>query len=169
MPNADREHTTARETWRTRPDTITAPHRRGLLTGTLAALLTGAAAIATAKAAPLLATAGNDAELLALRAEYHLQHDVAYSPNGEDVDWETALDETWDILDEIVDLPVVTEAGRRAKAGVVDRLFAVEDRGDKDCVAVLAVLRELAGSAAISPTYATPGQRILIRIPTFRA
>ena len=95
----------------------------------------------------MLPATGDDAELLALRVEYHRQHDVAYSPDS--VEWEDALDETWDILDEIVDLPAATEAGRRAKAGVVSRLFAVEDRGDRDCVAVQAVLREFAGSAAI--------------------
>jgi hypothetical protein len=69
MPKADREHTTARDTGRTRPDTITTPKRRGLLTGTLAALLTGTAAVATAKAAPL-PLVSDDIELLRLCAEF---------------------------------------------------------------------------------------------------
>ena len=134
----------ARDTKATNPDTITTPRRRGLLTGIIAVLLAGTAAGATAKAAPV---PGDDTELLALCAEYHRQHSVAYSPDI--IEWEDALDDTWDILDEIVALPATTEAGRRAKAGVVSRLFAVEDRGDRDCVAVQAVLREFAGSAAI--------------------
>jgi hypothetical protein len=57
--------TMARDTGPTRPDTITTPRRRGLLTGTIAALLTGTAAVATARAASLPA-AGDDAELIIL-------------------------------------------------------------------------------------------------------
>jgi hypothetical protein len=58
MSEADREHTT---------------HRRGLLTGTLAALLTGAAAVATAKDAPLMPPPGDDAELLTVAQDFWKQ------------------------------------------------------------------------------------------------
>ena len=59
----------ARDPQAMRPDAITTPRRRGLLTGTIAALLAGTAAVAAAKAASL-PLVSDDVELLQLCAEF---------------------------------------------------------------------------------------------------
>jgi hypothetical protein len=143
MPKADTEHTTA--------PLSGAPKncvRRRLLAGATAVLAAGAAIATTARAAPVAPAeaAGGDAELIRLCTEYHRQHDVAYAPTCDG--WEDALDATWELTDEIAVIPATTEEGRRAKAAVAARLFAVEDRGDTDCQFVQAILRDLAGQRA---------------------
>jgi hypothetical protein len=118
MPKADREHTTASETWRTRPDAITTPRRRGLLTGALAALLTGAAAVATARAAPLPAS-GDDAELLALAQAFWKQDAIVAQWNADQVTeeiGEAAHDRWWECLDQISAILPTTDFGLRTKA-----------------------------------------------------
>jgi hypothetical protein len=120
MPKADTEHTTAGDTGCTRPDTITTPRRRGLLTGTIAALLTGAAAVAAAKAGPLpLAAADADAELLALGQDFWKQDAIVAQWNAGHVAeeiGEAAHDRWWECLDEISAILPTTDFGLRAKA-----------------------------------------------------
>jgi hypothetical protein len=91
-------------------------------------------------------TAASDAELLALCAGYQKQHDIAHAADVED--YEEPLDASWRLADEIAVTPALTDVGRRAKAAMAARLFSVEDRSDHDCRIVMAVLRDLAGSAA---------------------
>jgi hypothetical protein len=119
MPKADTEHTTARDTGRTRPDAITTPRRRGLLTGTLAALLTGTAAVATAKAASLMPPPGDDAELLTVAQDFWKQDAIVAQWNADQVTeeiGEAAHDRWWECLEEISAILPTTDFGLRAKA-----------------------------------------------------
>jgi hypothetical protein len=104
MSEADREHTT---------------HRRGLLTGTLAALLTGAAAVATAKAAPLMPPPGDDAELLTVAQDFWKQDAIVAQWNADQVTeeiGEAAHDRWWECLEEISAILPTTDFGLRTKA-----------------------------------------------------
>ncbi len=109
----------ARDNGRSRPDTtITTPRRRGLLTGTIAALLAGTAAVATAKAAPLLPATGGDADLLALAQDFWNQDAILAQWNADQVTeeiGEAAHDRWWECLDEMTAILPTTDLGLRAK------------------------------------------------------
>jgi hypothetical protein len=145
----------AGDTGRTRADIPPNPSRRGLLAGsTAAALVAATAAVTAARGAPLAASQrweidGPDAELLALCAAFHEQHAAALAvPGDDDGGLTAALDERWDISNEIQDIPATTEAGRRAKAAVAVVLL-LENGGDVstsgDLVFAMAALRDIAG------------------------
>jgi hypothetical protein len=126
----------ARDTGRTRPDTIPTPRRRGLLAGTIAALLAGAAAVATAKATPAPAT-GDDAELLALAQDFWKQDALVAQGNADQITeeiGEAAHDRWWECLDEMSAILPTTDLGLRTKADcllqgleVVDSTAGVAD------------------------------------------
>jgi hypothetical protein len=96
--------------------------------------------------------AGSDAELLELCAEFHHRHAAALAtPTNDDAALTAALNERWEISDEIRDIAATTEAGRRAKARVA-LVLMVENEGaepvDQASIFVLEALRDIAGSAA---------------------
>ena len=97
----------ARETRAARPATIPNPRRRGLLTGTIAALLAGTAATVTARAASLPAP-GDDAELIRLCADFHrlTAAMAAWSPDDDD-GFDAKLSERWAVSDRIMSLAVL--------------------------------------------------------------
>jgi len=105
----------ARDPQAMRPDAITTPRRRGLLAGTIAALLTGTAAVAMAKA-PL---PGDDAELMRLCADFRrLTAAMAAWPPEDDDGFDTKMSERWAVSDRIMLLSAATDTGRRQKAAV---------------------------------------------------
>jgi hypothetical protein len=132
-----------------------APSRRRLFASLSATLLAGAAIATAARGAPgaaMQASGGDDAELIALCAEFHHQHAAAIATPIDDDDALTAaLDERWKISDEIRDIAATTDAGRRAKAHVA-LVLMVENEGaepvDSASVFVLATLQDIAGSDA---------------------
>jgi hypothetical protein len=127
--------TMAREPQATRPAAITTPRRRGVLTGTLAAVLTGATAVATAKAASL-PVGGDDAELIRLADEIM----AAYAESNrlseiEDnlPDWQERgrfnrkyiaplVDLHHELAPQLALMPATTLAGMRAKARFVQAI-----------------------------------------------
>ena len=135
MPKADTEHTTARDTGRTRPDTITTPRRRGLLTGTIAALLTGSAAVAAPNTRSLPA-AGDDAELIrladeimALYAESNRRSEIEDGlPNWQERNRfnrkyiAPLVDRHHELAPQLALMPATTLAGMRAKARFVQAI-----------------------------------------------
>jgi hypothetical protein len=143
----------ARDHEQTHPDTSTIPSRRRLFTGLSATLLAGAAIATSAHGAPTVAPTGTaDAELLELCAEFHHQHAAALAtPTDDDAALTAALDERWEISDEILDAAATTEAGRRAKAHVA-LVLMVENEGaepvDQASIFVLAALQDIVGSTA---------------------
>jgi hypothetical protein len=125
--------------------------RRSLFADLSATLLAGAAIAAAAHGEPV-AAAGDDAELIALCAEFHHQHAAAIAAPIDDDDALTAaLDERWKISDEIRDIAATTDAGHRAKAHVA-LVLMVENEGaepvDQASIFVLAALQDIVGSTA---------------------
>jgi hypothetical protein len=128
-PKAGSANTTADDARDTHPVTLASP-RRGLLTGTIASLLTGTAAVATARAAPRAAS-GDDAELLRLCAEMvrlravadAIGAEAASLPDGDEEDHEqrySLADHEWFVaVRDVADTPARTLAGVRAKASVM--------------------------------------------------
>ncbi len=111
---AGREHTT---------------RRRGLLTGTIAALLTGTAAVATAKAASA-PPAGDDAELLTLAQDFWRQDAIVAEWNADQVTeeiGEAAHDRWCECLDRISAILPTTDFGLRPKADCLLRGLEVVD------------------------------------------
>jgi hypothetical protein len=151
------------------PHTITpAPRleRRGLLAGSTVALLAGAAFVTAARAAPVasaVTTAGDDAELLALCAEFHRVHAAVIAARGYDALQEAALDERLDVSGEIQRTPATTLAGHRAKASVAVVLRRENNGGDvcdsSDVDFAFAALLEIAGEpdAANSAAHGAAG------------
>jgi hypothetical protein len=143
----------ARDTGRTRPDTIDNPLRRRLLAGGTAALLTGAAIATTARSAP--GAACDDAELLrlcrALVAQALAIDAISNEPEYDQPDIITpqsidheerlaAADSVWFRLTEkITDIPARTPEGVQAKAGamlnVLDRVVLINIGSTLDDVA----------------------------------
>jgi hypothetical protein len=129
---------------------ISRPRRRGLLTGTIAALLTGAAAVATANAAPLLTTAGDDAELIRLCGDFHrLTAAMAAWSVDDDDGFDAKMSERWAVSDRIMLLSATTDTGRRQKAAVA--LVGLEENykpsEGQTIRTTLAALRDIAGTA----------------------
>jgi hypothetical protein len=127
---------------------------RRLFAGLSATLLAGAAIATAARGAPVAALPadGADAELLELCAEFHHQHAAAIAtPVDDDNALTAALDERWEISDEIRDIAATTDAGRRAKAHVA-LVLMVENEGaepvDQASIFVLAALGDIYGRAA---------------------
>jgi hypothetical protein len=123
-------------------DSTPAPdmHRRGLLAGGGAALLAGVAIVTTAAQA----TAGEDAEILELCAEFHRLHGAVAAVGRDDDDGiEFALDQRWRVSHLIENIVPATDAGRRAKAAIGFVLLA-EDPGDgsRNVNFAIAALRE---------------------------
>jgi hypothetical protein len=151
MPKADTDHTTDGDTGRTRPDTITTPRRRGLLTGAIAALVTGTAAVATARAASLPA-AGDDAELLALAWDFWKQDAIVAQWNADQVTeeiGEAAHDRWWECLDEMSAILPTTDLGLREKADcLLQGLEVVDATSGVAEDYVRAFLADLAGREA---------------------
>jgi hypothetical protein len=88
------------------------------LTGAIAALLTGTAAVATAKAAPI-AAAGDDAELVARAQDFWKQDAIVAQWNAGQVTeeiGEAAHDRWWECLDQTSAILPTTDLGLRAKA-----------------------------------------------------
>ena len=141
----------ARDTEQTHAVNPTIPSRRGLLAGSTAALLAGAAFVTAARAAPVAAAVatGDDAELLSLCAEFHRVHAAVIAARGSDALQEAALDERLDVSDEIQHMPATTLAGHRAKAAVAVVLLRENNGGDlcdsNDVDFAFAALREIAG------------------------
>jgi hypothetical protein len=144
MPKAIEPHTT---------HPTPRPSRRGLLAGGTAALLAGAAFVTAARAAPVASAmaTGDDAELLALCAEFHRVHAVVIAARGDESCQEAALDERLDVSDEIQHTPANTLAGHRAKASVAVVLLRENNGGDgsasNDVDFAFAALLEIAGEA----------------------
>ena len=138
----------AREPQAARPATIASPHRRGLLTGTIAALLT-CTAVATAGAAPLRA-AGDDAELIRLCGDFHrLTAAMAGWSVDDDDGFDAKMSERWAVSDRIMLLSATTDTGRRQKAAVA--LVGLEENykptEGQTIRTTLAALRDIAGTA----------------------
>jgi hypothetical protein len=144
MPKAIEPHTTITEP---------RPSRRGLLAGSTAALLAGAAFVAAARGAPVASAVatGDDAELLALCAEFHRVHAAVIAARGYDALQEAALDERLDVSDEIQQMPATTLSGHRAKASVAVVLLRESNGGDgsnsNDVDFAFDALLEIAGEA----------------------
>ena len=112
------------------PTTITAPRpsRRGLLAGSTAALLAGAAFVTAARAAPVASAVatGDDAELLALCAAFDTLessvHALYYGsealPEGDvrDEAMDRIQDDQRPLVERIRTIPATTPAGIRAKS-----------------------------------------------------
>jgi len=142
----------ARDTGRTRANTIPEnPSRRAILAGSTAALLAGAA-IATGARGASVASAGDDAELLALHRSFLAEHDTVMAWNADRVTeeiGEAAHDRWWECAEAMTDIPATTTAGLRAKAEVA--LLAYElagGQGGPDEDLIRSVLRDaMAGRA----------------------
>jgi hypothetical protein len=118
-----------------RTEHTTTPRRRGLLTGTLAALLTGTAAVATARAASVPAK-GDDAELIQLATRATAARQSLHAMNSEsdamelrdvsDDEEREFADRTgrllrifWDATDRAEMIQATTTAGLQAKAAIL--------------------------------------------------
>jgi hypothetical protein len=133
-PKAGGVNTTADDAGDMHPVTLTSPRRRGLLTGTIAALLAGTAAVATAKAAPLPAT-GDDARLQLLHSEmirrWAAVAAIEAEPIGDELQCEDQEERMADadhqlfaVIDEIETTHARALPGLHAKAGAM--LFLLE-------------------------------------------
>lgn len=154
MPKADTEHTTAP------PDTPSNRSRRGLLTGSTAALLAGAA---IAMVAPAAVTAspggagGDDAELIALAADYaaavkEIRRLGALDDAVPDEAFEPLDDRRYAAIERATELAAVTAAGLRAKAsilvGEVDLYYAGLPDLDRRELLAHSLGRDVVGRAA---------------------
>jgi hypothetical protein len=115
-----------------------------------------AAAIVAGFAVPAIAGAPRrpdpDAEVIALCAEFHRQHEVAMAlPDHDEDGLGAALDVRRDISDQILGIPAKTQSGQKAKALVA--LVLIEenqalDHMDGDMSFAYEALRDVAGDFA---------------------
>jgi hypothetical protein len=132
----------------TATNTHTTPTRRFTLGFSIAALAAGLAVPTS------VGRAHTDAELIALCADFHRQHQVVLGVGLDDDDgMDVAILARWDISNKIEDIAPVTPTGRKAKAGIA--LFLLEENyGPAGCKEgssmrlAVAALRDIAGSDA---------------------
>jgi hypothetical protein len=126
----------------TATQTLTTPTRRSALGFSVAGFTTPA----------LAGAAKPDAEVIALCAEFHRQHEVAMAlPDHDEDGLDAALGVRHDISDQILGIPAKTQAGQKAKALVA--LVLIEenqplDRMDGDMSFAYEALRDVAGDFA---------------------
>ncbi|HUB48361.1 MAG TPA: hypothetical protein VMB73_25575 [Acetobacteraceae bacterium] len=135
-------------------DTPDNPSRRAILVGSTAALLAGAAIATAAHGAPVAPPAGDDAELLALRRSFLVEHDTVTAWNADRVTeeiGEAAHDRWWECVEAMTDIPATTTAGLRAKAEVA--LLAYEfagGQGGPDEDLIRSALRDAIAGRAVA-------------------